>query len=233
MAKSAHQEQLTRLTKALTESAKVHGEARVRNNERAVTSLLLWLDYLETSEATGCCNEILSSVRAAAVEATGGIALGLVRLAIFAMRSQIDLAVAWLFFKDHPVEWSHVLRTGEQFKLKKEIFSYLADYQDRFSERLAILEKHRARTVTDPYRLLSAHIHSQSPLVMPTFAKLDSLIYSEKRCVEAIRLQADVTEYIGDIFLSCFGNKWASLPGSIVASVRGRLPQEKQPAVFS
>jgi hypothetical protein len=233
MAKSVHLEQVTRLTRALNESAKVHGEARVRNSEEAVTSLLLWLNYLEKSEATGCCNEILAGVRAAAVEATGGIALGLVRLAIFAMRSQIDLAVAWLFFKDHPVEWAHVLRTGEQFKLKKEIFSYLTDYQDRFSERLAVLEKCKTRTVTDPYRLLSAHIHGQSLLVMPTFSRLDALVYSEKRCAEAIKLQEEVAEYIGDIFLSCFGSKWASLPPSIVAAVRERLPQEKQPAIFT
>ncbi|HZT35970.1 MAG TPA: hypothetical protein VFA15_08615 [Nitrososphaera sp.] len=199
MAKSVHLEQILRLSKALGESVKAHGEARVRNSEKAVVGLLLWLDYLEKSEATGCCNEILSGVRAAAVEATGGIALGLVRLAIFAMRSQIDLAVAWLFFKDHPVEWAHVLRTGEQFKLKKEIFSYLTDYQDRFSERLAMLERHRIRAVADPYRLLSAHIHGQSPLVIPTFSKLDALIYSEKRCAEAIKLQEEVAEYIGDI----------------------------------
>lgn len=233
MAKSGRQEQVVRLVKAVSDSAKSNGESRVGGSEAAIADLLVWLNHLEKSEVTGCCNETLSGIRAAAVEAAGGVALGLVRLAIFAMRSQIDLAVSWLFFKDHPVEWAHVLRTGEQFKLKKEIFSYLSDYQDRFLERLALLEKHKTRTVADPYRLLSAHIHSQSTLVMPTFSKLESLVYPEKRCLEAIKLQKEVTEYIGDIFFACFGSKWASLPSSLVTAAKARIPPDKQPIIFS
>src|SRR3954451_21536682 len=99
MKSPVHSEQISKLAAAVANSVNANGEARIKNSEISVTEVLRWINHLQKSEITGCCDEMLLGIRAAVIEATGGIALGLVRLAIFAMRGQIDLALAWLFFK--------------------------------------------------------------------------------------------------------------------------------------
>src|SRR4051812_9038600 len=82
---------------------------------QASLPLLYWLDYLRNSERTGCCDDFLDGVRASVVETSGCLASGLVRSAISALRTQIDILLSWLFFKDHPIEWQRVHDYGEGF----------------------------------------------------------------------------------------------------------------------
>jgi hypothetical protein len=202
-------------------------------NTSASVLILHWVDYLKKSQLTGCCDDILDGIRATAVEASGCIALGLIRPAMFALRAQIDATMAWLYFKDHPVEWDFLLRTGEGFKARGEIVEYLVKLVERYSVRFSILNSHRNRTVEQPYRLLSAHIHGQSTLVIPTFQNLAAMVYPEVRCREAVKLQVEVSEYIGDVLLSCFASWWSALPEEIINSVKLRVPAAKQAQLFS
>src|SRR5438552_1438660 len=126
MKKVASDEQIIRLRKAVIQSIDSNGASRVVQCHNACLTLLHWIKHLRKSETTGCCDEMLLGLQAAAVEVAGYLALGLVRPAIFAMRGEIDLALAWLFYRGHPVEWQHVLHTGEGFKLKGDIFDFLA-----------------------------------------------------------------------------------------------------------
>ncbi|WP_459592456.1 hypothetical protein [Bradyrhizobium diazoefficiens] len=199
----------------------------------AILPVLHWVDYLKKSQLTGCCDDILDGVRATLVEASGCIALGLIRPALFALRAQIDAALAWLYFKDHPIEWEHLLRTGDGFKARLEVIEYLGRFIERYLARFAVLNSHRTRTVEQPYRVLSAHIHGQSSLVLPTFQNLAAMVYPEQRCAEAITLQSDVAEYINDIFLACYAGRWSSLPDEIVNAAKSRIPAPKQAQLFS
>lgn len=224
--------EITQLETALVDTLAAEGEKRIQGYQSACVLLLKWLAYLRTSEQTGCCDEMLISLQSCLVEAAGAIATGLVRYAIFSMRAQIDLTVAWLFYKDHPVEWNAVVASGEGFMLKGELLKHFSTYNGAFSTRLSLLEKSRRRTILDPYRLLSAHIHGQSSLVIPKFKNLKDLVHPIVRCDEAIRLQGEVTEYISDIFISYFGDKWASLPEEAIKDAQARVPSDKQPILF-
>lgn len=203
------------------------------NHHASLKLILHWVDYLRQSQLTGHCDNILDGVRATAVEASGCLALGLVRPAIFALRAQIDATLTWLYFKDHSVEWDFLVRTGEGFKSRGEITDYLGKFYDRYQQRFSILNKYRKRTVEQPYRLLSAHIHGQSPMVMPTFQNLSAMVYPEARCEEAVKLQGEVSEYLSDILLSCFGNRWSALPDAIITSIKTRVPSGQQANLFS
>ncbi|TWI62454.1 hypothetical protein IQ16_06781 [Bradyrhizobium huanghuaihaiense] len=226
-------EQLVSLKKSLTRSLDESGEQRVLDCQSACSSVLHWISYIRGSELSGNCDNLVDALQGGAIETAGCIAMGLVRPALFSLRSQIDLAVAWLFYKDHPVEWESVVRTGEGFLLKRDVFEHFSKYRNQFSPRLELLDKHKNRKLSDPYRVLSAHIHGQSSLVVPKFRKLHELIYPASRCDEAVKLQAEVAEYISDIFLAYFGDKWASLPSEVIASVQLRVPADKLPALFS
>jgi hypothetical protein len=224
--------EILQLNMLVSDTLIAEGEARITKCQSACLLPLKWLAYLHGSERTGCCDEMLNSLQSCLVEAAGAISAGFVRYAILSMRTQIDLTVAWLFYKDHPVEWSAVVATGDGFVLKRDVFEHLSTYKEQFSTRMNLLEKHKHRTTPDPYRLLSAHIHGQSTLVIPKFKRLKDLVYSEARCEEAIRLQREVSEYISDIFVAYFGDKWASLPGEAIKDARTRIPSDKYPVLF-
>lgn len=233
MKKSEYQTQVDLLISAIQKHASNAGIDLGIEHHDTLPIVLHWMDYLKQSELTGCCDEILDSLRATAVEASGCISLGLVRPAIFALRAQIDAAVAWLYFKDHPVEWDHLIRTGEGFKSRGEILEFFTKCVDKFSQRFSILSAHKKRTVDQPYRLLSAHIHGQSKQVVPTFKNLEAMVYPENRCKEAVKLQVEVAEYISDIFFAYFGSKWPSLPDEIVKSTKSRVPSAKYAKLFA
>jgi hypothetical protein len=59
------------------------------------------------------------------------------------------------------------------------------------------------------------------------------MVYSKERCLEAVQLQAEVSEYISDVLLACFANRWSALPDEIVNSAKTRVPTSKQASLFS
>src|SRR3989442_13118197 len=101
---------------------------------------------------------MLDASASAAREAIACLALGLLRPWLASLRSQIDMLLAWLYFKDHPVEWQRVQDTGEGFKLKSDILKYLSETVEKYKTRFGLLRDCTTRTVEDPFRLLSAHM---------------------------------------------------------------------------
>jgi hypothetical protein len=231
--KAVYQKQVDSLLSAIQTHVMKTGIDLGIEHHTALATTLHWIDYLKTSELTGCCDDVLDGLRATAVEASGCIALGLIRPALFALRAQIDATVAWLYFKDHPLEWDFLLRTGDGFKSRSETIEFFNRYVERFATRFQILAASRTREVEQPYKLLSAHIHGQSVLVIPTFQNLAAMVYSKEHCEQAVKLQTEVAEYINDILLAYFASKWPSLPDNILLAAKSRVPSDKHAALFS
>jgi hypothetical protein len=134
-----------------------------------------------------------------------------------------EINFSHFYFKSAPTE--HLDIVPGDFGLVK--YSLMNDskkldgVRDRF---LRFIEQEKAN-----YKV----IHGQSTLVIPTFQKLDAMVYPQKQCKEAVSLQVEVSEYVNDIFLAYFANKWPSLPDEILKSVKSRVPSEKHAKLFS
>lgn len=219
------------LTKA-TKHAQTVGPQKVDGLAQGGAPLLQWLAHLKGSEDTGVATQLLFAVRSAIIETASSIALGLARTSTFSLRAQIDLALSWLYFKDHRIEWERVQDTGDGYKLKSEVVRYLEDHYARYKIRFGLLKQCAKRHELEPYRLLSAHVHGQSAQVTPKLEHLDDAVVPAAidACIE---MQAAVAEYMGDVFLSCFGSKWASLPDDVLKSAQARLTAAQQKDVFS
>lgn len=233
MTKSGSEKQRDELASKVALQLSTNGVQTILQAEAAAKPILVWLDYLINSEATGTCDDFPSAARSAIIEAVGCLGMGLARAAIFSLRAQVDIVLAWLYFKDHPVEWAAVQERGEGFMLKRDLLKYLSDYFPKYTQRFNALLSSRTRHEEDPYRLLSAHVHSQSGLVTPKHTKLSSLVASSDRVKEGVEMQAEVSEYLGDVLLSVFAPKWASLPSGVVTTVTTRLGPDNLSKVFS
>ena len=198
-----------------------------------VQPLLQWANYLYTSERTGDSDEFIDGFRASLVETVFCVSAGLARLALFSMRSQIDIIMSWLYFKDHEKEYSKVQKSSDGFMLKSAVVKYLEEYEPSFKARFLVLISGKTRNEIDPYRLLSAHVHSQSQKTLPSATDFLSLIASDAVCHELILVQREVTEYLSDICFSCFGGKWASLPAELTDVLKVRLSEKALSEVLS
>jgi hypothetical protein len=221
-------EELNLLLAAATERIDKHGSASLRNIEAKSELFLGWVDYLEAYHLTRTADSLLISARASVRECGAYLAFGLVRSALFALRNKIDLALSWCYFKDHPVEWRNVNQTGEGFKLKQEILKYLGAHIPDFSRRFAILLDIATRKESEPYRLLSAHIHGQSSLVLPNFDSLSDLVSEPDICNECESVVAEVDEYLNDLFLAIFAKNWVALPEVVRVAAENRFKNEAQ-----
>ena len=194
--------------------------------------LVHWLGYLSAFHRTGVADSLLAAASSSVREVAGLLSLGLARPALFSLRGQIDLLLAWLYFKDHGVEWTHVNETADGFKLKKELLQYLEQHVPKFGARMGILRDTKTRKEAEPYRLLSAHIHAQSDPVLPVVAELQDLVRSNAVCTECTQVSFEVAEYLNDVFLAVFLSSWASLPAAVQAAMSSRFKSTEQQKAF-
>lgn len=192
-----------------------------------------WLSYLRQSEPAKGADVLLDGTQRAIVETVGCLALGLVRPALSSLRSQIDMILGWLYFKDHEVEWNHLRSSGKGFQTKAQVLSYLSEHWPRYRTRFKLLVQQRDRVDEDPYGPLSAHIHGQTEFTTPKVGPLAQLVANAEPSAECVTLQRDVAEYIGDVLLALYGDRWASLPKGVAGGLTKRLNAKQRKAFFA
>jgi hypothetical protein len=217
----------TALRKSLVTRASDHashnGDQLLREMDEATSLLLSWIQYLMGATTSESPKVLLRGVQAAAIEAAGCVALGLVRPALFSMRGQIDMMMAWMYFRDHAVEWRYTQNNAGEGKLRGEVTKYLGQYIPRYKERYKLLQEKMSRRVEEPYNLLSAHVHSLTPPTVPTLTSLSSLVCGVAVCRECVCVQSDVTEYLNDVCLATYVGNWADLPENVRTAANARL----------
>ena len=227
-----HNDQVARLRLCVNEFTDKHGSTLTRQVEEHSSLVLQWLSYLNSYHRTGTADELLAAYSSAIRETSACLALGMIRPALFAMRTQIDLILAWIYFKDHPKEWHRINKTGEGFKLKKELFDYLSNYYAGFGTRYGNLNQISKRKEEDMYRLLSAHIHGQSNPVLPVTVQLSDVVRSEESCKEVAMSTGDLAEYISDVLYATYAEQLHSIPKEIVKSINSRFTSKNQKKEF-
>ena len=227
------QRQADDLAASVAAHAKANRDEFCKCVSEEASCLLAWLEYLRTSEATGVADALLNGVQGAIIETAGCLTLGLVRPALSSLRLQVDMTLSWLYFKDHPVEWSHLRDTGRGFQTKSGVWNYVSEHHPQFNDRFRLLERVKSRREADPYRLLSAHIHGQTDFTAPTVGPLSGLVAERRLCDECVELQGEVSEYLSDFLLSAYGDKWASLPPCAQNELESRLGLDQRAAFFA
>ncbi len=226
---------MSRIDKILTrssDSARAHGNALCDDMENAARTQLLWLGYLASQKSGSHAKCLIDGAQSAIREAAACLILGLARPSLNSLRTQIDLTLSWLYFKDHPVEWDLIQATGENFKLKKELFQYLKDWHPKFAGRIGILQATKTRKLVDPYRLLSAHMHGQNELAVPSLKLPEDAIAKVAILKEVTAIQFECSEYISDLFWAVYADNWRSLPAALMDDLSKRFVSKKQKAEF-
>ena len=209
-----------------------HGKAMSLAIEKKSALLTVWVQYISSYHLTGTADELIQAVGSSVREAAGSLSLGLLRQTLFSLRGQIDLLLAWLYFKDHAVEWEHANLTADGFKMKREILLYIEAHTPKFGAKFGILKNIALRAEVDPYRLLSAHIHAQSGPVLPAIVNLKDMVKTVAQCEECTEAAFAVSEYLSDILLAIHLPNWHSLPTAIQVAAKARFKTVDQANAF-
>lgn len=227
-----HSTQVNELALAVNTFATSSGATLSTKVEKNAELLLAWLQFLSIHHLTGTADCLLNALGPSIREVAASLAMGLVRPALFSLRTQIDLSLAWLYFRDHKVEWERVNATGEGFKMKTELQEYFITHNARFKARLATLKLIKTRNEEEPYRFLSAHIHGQSQVVLPEVIELKDVVCNKDECFDCAKGVFEVSEYLNDIFLSLYASQWRSLPKIITETLEKRFVSSAQKNEF-
>lgn len=100
---------------------------------------------------------------------------------------------------------------------------YLEENISSFKPRFTAVSVFKTRSESDPYRLLSAYVHGQSPATLPIYEGLETLIWKSSLCEDGVKLQAEVSEYVNDVLVAYFGSKWASIPKNRIEALEVRM----------
>lgn len=210
-----------------------HGEALALTSADSISDLLLWIQYFRMVAPNETAIELLFGARAAAGEFVAYSAMGLGRAAISAIRSEIDLLLGYTFFKDHSAEWKRVTRTGDGFMMRSQIEKYHEDAYQGFASRRAIIERSSGLSLQKTYRILSAHIHGQSPLTLPKFGKVSQVVSPDLPFLESvISLQGQAVESLSNYLVALYARNWPELPEAIVQNAARALDPKQRPAFF-
>jgi hypothetical protein len=202
-----------------------HNHSRYLNDTTTKGRLVLvWLGYLRLSVSRRWADRLLDAAQGALIEVAGCLSLGLARSAIFSIRAHMELLMAWIYYNDHPFEWTKFEKSGRDYLLHSAVLSYLRNNDEKFQDRFRLLTKYKARTIEDPYGILSIHVHSVSPSSGPAIAPLSSLVQEASVCDEVISLWGEVSEYLTDILCCWYAGRWHDFPPEVRAHLESRLP---------
>ena len=198
----------------------------------ATGDLVEWLGYFRAL-SSGCADELIEGTQASLVEATAYVTLGLARAALGAIRREIELLLAYTYFRDHPVEWEQVKLTGEGFMLLSAIQKYHREVNGSVASRLDIINRGvPSYKLNDIYGILSAHIHGQSPYSVPRPGILSSVVFSENVLTEVVEMQREVAKAISRYLVAVYAENWPDLPSRIVTEVARQVPQNMRARFF-
>lgn len=150
-----HNDQVARLRLCVNEFTDKHGSTLTRQVEEHSSLVLQWLSYLNSYHRTGTADELLAAYSSAIRETSACLASRDDSPCTFCYENSNHGILAWIYFKDHPKEWHRINKTGEGFKLKKELFDYLSNYYAGFGTRYGILKqisKRKRKICIDFYR---------------------------------------------------------------------------------
>jgi len=205
---------------------------RMNNASTACKELLLWIDYLKCLFPNSCALDLLEGTRASMLESVAYIGLGLGRAAIGATRTQIDLMLGFTYFYDHPREWEVVKNVGEGFQLRSDIDKYHKDKRKRFKTNIGLIEGSEDLSLLKVYRILSAHIHAQSPSTIPKAGEFGDLFSSDSFIKSLIEIQDKSVRCLSNYLTAIFISDDINPPFEVGIRIKAQLTPKQRRLIF-
>lgn len=204
-------------------------ELNLPGYDQAINSVLAatplsqaWLShYLPLSEGNSA-KLLISGSKVALFESAASWAIGLNRGAAASLRTYIENAFAWLYYKDHPIEFSLVDRHEDDLMLPKAVRAYAGKTDKGFDLANSVLFKVAARPDDYYYTNVSGFIHAH-PAMMAGVINVADAAMSHPPEPQFLNVCRYADEFISDLYLARYRFHWDSIPEPVQENVSQRL----------
>ncbi len=226
------EEQIQELVENLTKSSNILLPLIGKEAEEAGAPILSWTTYLKSIHNNRSAIELLDGTESALIESCAYCCLGLGRASIASIRTQVDLLLGYTFFRDHSEEWKRVQETGEGFELFKDIIEHHGKMDADFKQRYGAINTVVTPTLKELYGIMSAHIHAQSPMTIPTSSKMKDIVLKKEQMKSILDLQQKTARALSATLLAIYSKNWANLPPRLYESARLQMSKGQIKIVF-
>jgi hypothetical protein len=165
---------------------------------------------------------LLAGAKVTFLEAGSAWAIGSNRGAASSIRAYIENAFAWLYYKDHPVEFRAVLARQLDLILPKSVQSYIKSVDNGFDKAYAMIARKRTRSNEYFYTDVSQFVHAHPAFASPSI-NIEETAVSVPRDASFITLANMADEFISDNFLACYRASWGDIPSPVQENASSRL----------
>lgn len=189
--------------------------------------LSLWSHQIQSEEALNGALSFLREMQVSGQNVAALMALGLYKPAAASMRTAVESAMYYSYFRSHPVELATLVRVKKYYISKSDVVDYHKEHTIRFSELQSILNLNSR--LDDWYRDLSSIVHGQVPGAWSGSGSLVNTAYEPELSSEAAEYFSTAASIINCLFLSTFAAEiWHGISkSSKKAFLRGLTGDQK------
>jgi hypothetical protein len=172
---------------------------------KATLRLAVWSRQFEIIEGKGPAITFIREMQHAAHNVTCAIALGLYKPAAASMRSMVECALYFSYFRAHHQELATLIRVEDYFITKTNIVDYHIQHTPKFQQRQNALSL--VRRLNRWYSTTSAIVHGQMPGVWSRVGGIAEFNYNAGFASASVSHFGEAAEIIDSIFLVCLGGE--------------------------
>jgi hypothetical protein len=150
---------------------------------------------------------LIVGAKVALLETGTAWAIGSNRGAASSLRAYIENAFAWLYYKDHPVEFRAVLDRRIDMYLPKAVQNYIKTIDRGWEKAYSFSDKKSKRPNEYFYTDVSQFVHAH-PAFATRVMSIEEIAVSLPRDASFVTLSEMVDEFISDNYLSFYRASW-------------------------
>ena len=181
-----------------------------------------WVEYAWSISADNPARPLLAGAKIALLESGVSWGLGSNRGAAASLRTYMENSIAWLYYKDHAVEYRVMAAREDDLLLPKATKSYLQRIDRGYERAYAVISATAKRPSEYFYGEVSQFVHAH-----PTFASLGNdmatITISQPRDKSFLKISAGADEFISDIYSTHYRHNWESVAQPVRDNLEQRL----------
>jgi hypothetical protein len=211
----------TKIAARITENLKAHSKA-FAEFVAIIRLSQSWIEFSWPLTGTNPAGPLMAGAKISLLEAGTSWLIGSNRGAAASLRTHLENSIAWLYYKDHPIEYRTMLARDEDLLLPKAVKSYLQRIDRGYEKAYAAIVATAGRPNEYYYSDVSQFVHAH-----PAFAALGSdvasIVISQPRDVGFLKICAHADEFLSDIYVTCYRHNWDMIPQAVKDNITKRL----------
>ena len=200
-------------------------EQSAKTIDQCAHRIAIWSKQFEETDRNNPALCFIREMQLGAQNLVALTALGLYKPAASTIRTILETALYYTYFRSHPVELSSLLREKKYYITKENILEYHKLHTENFrsvQEKIGLIT-----LIEEVYKKLSAITHGQIPGVWSGAVALKDTKYTQDLCADVSKTFEDTEESVHMLFLCTSGKDlWDSMSSSAKKALLKGIPGE-------